>query len=146
MSLPPNEIEISGPPGAKAAAGPPGDRHVILFDGVCDLCHSGVAWIRARDRAGAFEFLPFQSPEVARRWPGLDPAALARAMHVIAPDGRVRAGVDAGPWIFARLPGWGWLGALLAWPLVRALARPAYAVIARRRRGLPRLTVHRPFD
>ena len=146
MSLPPNEIGPRKPSAADPAVGAGPERHVILFDGVCDLCHSGAAWVRARDRAGAFEFLPFQSPEVARRWPGLDPAVLARSMHVIAPDGRIRAGIDAAPWIFSRLPGWGWLGALLAWPLVRAVARPVYAFVARHRRSLPRLTVHGRFD
>lgn len=146
MSLPPNEI--AGPPPAPAGAGGgvAGGRHVILFDGVCDLCNSGVAWIRARDKAGAFEFVPFQAPEVPRRWPAIDPAALARSMHVVAPDGRVRAGVDAAPWIFSRLPGWGWLGALLALPGVRALARPVYSFIAARRRSIPRLTNCRRED
>ena len=140
MSLPPNKIgDIpAARPGVKA--GVSGDRHVILFDGVCDLCNSGVAWIRARDRGGAFEFLPLQSPEVPRRWPALDPAALAGSMHVVAPDGRVRAGIDAAPWIFARLPGWRWLAALLAVPLVRGVAKPVYSFVAARRRSIPSLT------
>ena len=140
MSLPPKEM--ADPLPARAAPGGvgAGGRHVILFDGVCDLCNSGVAWIRARDRGGAFEYVPLQSPEVPRRWPALDPAALARSMHVVAPDGRVRAGVDAAPWIFSRLPGWEWLGAVLALPIVRAVARPVYSFIAARRRSMPCLT------
>jgi predicted DCC family thiol-disulfide oxidoreductase YuxK len=140
MSLPPNEIGDSPAIGPGPGPGAAGARHVILFDGVCDLCNSGVAWIRARDRDGAFEFLPLQAPEVPRRWPALDPAALARSMHVVAPDGRVRAGIDAAPWIFSRLAGWGWLAALLSLPLVRAVARPLYSFVAARRRSIPRLT------
>lgn len=146
MSLRPNELPTTTGIAPRVPEGAPGARPVILFDGVCDLCHSSVAWIRARDRARAFEFLPFQSPEVGRRWPALDPAALARSMHVVAPDGRVRAGIDAAPWIFARLPGWGWLGALLALPLVRAFARPLYGFVAARRRSIPRLTSCRRGD
>ena len=53
---------------------PPGERAVILFDGVCGLCNTGADWIRARDRRGRFEFLPYQSEEARRRFPGLDPA------------------------------------------------------------------------
>ena len=111
----------------------PGGRAVILFDGVCGLCNTGTDWVRARDRDGRFEFLPYQSEEVRRRFPGLDPDRLAEAMHVVLPDGTVRAGVDAAPWIFGELPGWRWLARLLRIPGVRLLARPAYAWLARHR-------------
>jgi predicted DCC family thiol-disulfide oxidoreductase YuxK len=107
---------------------------VILFDGVCELCNTGVAWIRARDRAGRCEFLPYQSEEARGRYPGLDPAELARAMHVIAPDGTVYVGVDAAPVVFGALPGWAWVARALALPGIRALARPAYRWLAARRR------------
>ena len=122
----------SGPSGTPES--PSAGRHVILFDGVCDLCNTGVAWIRERDRDGRFEFLPYQSEEARRRFPALDPGRLAREMHVVAPDGGVRAGVDAAPGVFAGLPGWSWLARVLAWPGVRALARPVYRWIANRRR------------
>lgn len=146
MSLPHNTIAGSGPAGEK----PPGDaeagRMVILFDGVCDVCNSGVAWVRARDTAGAFAFVPFQSPEVARRWPGLDPRALERALHVVAPDGSIRAGADALPLILSRLPGAGarWAARILGWPGVLAVARPVYAMVARLRprRSISCLTNH----
>jgi predicted DCC family thiol-disulfide oxidoreductase YuxK len=108
-------------------------RAVILFDGVCGLCNTGTDWIRARDRDGRFEFLPYQSEEARRRFPDLDPARLAQAMHVVLPDGTVRVGVDAAPWIFGALPGWGWLVRLLALPGVRRAARPVYAWLARTR-------------
>ena len=116
-------------------AGPAGEgRSVILFDGVCELCNTGVGWIRERDRAGRFEFLPYQSDEARRRYPDLDPERLAEAMHVVAPNGEVRAGVDAAPWVFGALPGWRWLARSLALPGARAVARPVYAWVARRRR------------
>jgi len=111
----------------------PGGRAVILFDGVCGLCNTGADWIRARDRRGRFEFLPYQSEEAQSRFPDLDPARLAEAMHVVFPDGTVRAGVDAAPWIFGELSGWSWLARLLELPGVRQAARPAYAWLARRR-------------
>jgi predicted DCC family thiol-disulfide oxidoreductase YuxK len=123
----------TGPP-APGVPHPGAGRHVILFDGVCDLCNTGAAWIRARDRDGRFEFLPYQSEEARRRYPALDPILLAETMHVVAPDGEVRAGVDAAPWVFGGLPGWSWLARVLGWPGVRALARPVYREIARRRR------------
>jgi predicted DCC family thiol-disulfide oxidoreductase YuxK len=107
---------------------------VILFDGLCDLCHTGVAWLRARDRMGRFEFLPYQSEEARRRFPALDPATVARAIHVVTPDGRLLVGADSAPWLFSQLPRWRWLAWILALPGVRHLARPTYAWIAARRR------------
>ncbi len=122
------------PPAGRDSEGPgtPG-RTVVLFDGVCDLCDTGMAWLRRRDRAGRLEFLPYQAPAVAARYPALDPARLAEAVHVITPDGRVHAGADAAAPIFAALPGWGALARVLALPGVRLAARPVYAWIAARR-------------
>ena len=117
-------------------------RTVVLFDGVCDLCDTGMAWLRRRDRAGRLEILPYQTPEVAARYAGLDPARLAEAVHVITPDGRVHVGADAAAPIFAALPGWGALARILALPGVRLAARPVYAWIAARRHIF--LTRHRP--
>ena len=110
------------------------ERRVILFDGVCALCNTGVEWIRARDRDGRFEFVPYQS--AGERFPDLDPGALAEALHVVLPDGRVFAGAEAAPWIFGALPGWTWVARVLGLPGIRLLARPAYAWLARRRRLL----------
>jgi hypothetical protein len=80
---------------------------------------------------------------VARRWPALDPAALERALHIVAVDGAVRAGADALPWILERLPGWRGAARWLAMPPVLAIARPLYAFVARRRRAIACLTIHR---
>jgi predicted DCC family thiol-disulfide oxidoreductase YuxK len=133
------------PPNAPSGHAPGravGPRTVILFDGVCDLCDTGMAWLRRHDRNGRFEFLPFQSPEVAARWPTLDPARLAAAVHVITPDGRVHIGADAAAPIFACLPGWGLAARALALPFARTIGRPLYAWIAARRHIF--LTMHRP--
>ena len=150
MSLPHNGIRATGPTDTSVRDPAEAGRIVILFDGVCDVCNSGVSWIQMRDRAGAFAFIPFQSPEVARRWPGLDPAALARAMHVVAPDGSVRAGADALPVILARLPGRGprLAARLLALPGALVIARPLYGLLARLRprRATACLTNHGQGD
>jgi len=109
----------------------------ILFDGECALCDAGAQWVRRRDRLRRFEFLPYQSPDAARRFPGLDPRALAAEMHVVTSDGRVLRGVDAAARVFRGLPGWAWLGRLLGSRALGWAARPAYAWVAQRRRELP---------
>jgi len=122
---------MDAPRGAPAPA-----RDVILFDGVCDLCNTGAAWVRARDRRGRFELLPYQAAETALRFPGLEPSGLAAEMHVVTAEGRVLRGVDAGARVLRGLAGWGWFGRLLGWPAASWAARPAYRWLARRRRGL----------
>ena len=126
------EGELEG--SIRGREGLPGERPVILFDGVCALCNTGVDWIRSRDREGRFEFLPYQ--EAGERFPRLSAERLAQALHVVLPDGRVFAGVDAAPWIFGALPGWSWVARGLGLPGIRALAPRAYAFLARRRRLL----------
>lgn len=37
--------------------------HIILYDGVCNLCNGFVRFIRKRDRDSVFEFIPLQSDE-----------------------------------------------------------------------------------
>jgi len=41
------------------------NRHVIIFDGVCNLCHGTVNFIIKRDPKGLFAFTPMQS-EIAQ--------------------------------------------------------------------------------
>jgi len=41
-------------------------RAILLFDGVCNLCHGAVRFIAERDDAGRFAFAPLQS-ELGRR-------------------------------------------------------------------------------
>ncbi|MGB3210357.1 MAG: DCC1-like thiol-disulfide oxidoreductase family protein [Desulforhopalus sp.] len=37
------------------------NRHIIIFDGVCNFCNSGVLFIIKRDPQGVFAFTPMQS-------------------------------------------------------------------------------------
>jgi len=39
----------------------PHDRTVVLFDGVCNLCHAGVRFVIARDPGARVVFAPLQS-------------------------------------------------------------------------------------
>lgn len=39
--------------------------HIVLYDGVCGLCHRSVAWLLRRDRRGVFYFAPLQGPTAA---------------------------------------------------------------------------------
>ena len=49
---------------------------VVLYDGVCGLCHRAVAWLLKRDRERRFHFAPLQGETAAR----------LRALHPDIPD------------------------------------------------------------
>ena len=38
------------------------DSHIVVFDGMCNLCSAVVDFIAARDPRNAFTFVPMQSP------------------------------------------------------------------------------------
>jgi predicted DCC family thiol-disulfide oxidoreductase YuxK len=112
----------------------------LIYDGECGLCRQAVERLTRWDREHVLRFVPFQDgPGVARF--EIAPPALAAAMHLVLPDGRVYAGADAVPELLRLLPGKRWLAPLFAIPGVLPVVRRGYAWIAARRhclvRGLP---------
>jgi len=111
------------------------DRPALFYDGECGFCRDAVAVLSRWDREGRIELIPFQDAGRVAKF-GLPLPALAAAMHLVLPDGRVVAGADAVPELGRLLPGKRWLTWLFAVPGVRPIARRAYAWIAARRRCL----------
>ena len=109
------------------------DTHpVLLFDGVCNLCHGVVRFVLDHDREARFRFAPLQS-EVGRalltRF-ALDPNALDTFVLVDATGAHTRS--DAALRVARALgPPWSWVFALNAIP--RPLRDAAYDFIARHR-------------
>lgn len=116
------------------------DRATLIYDGECGLCRQCVDLVTAWDREHRLSVVPFQDEAAVARF-GLALPALAAAMHLVLPDGRVYAGADAAPEILRRLPGKRWLAGVFRVPGVLPLARRIYARIAARRhcvvRGAP---------
>jgi predicted DCC family thiol-disulfide oxidoreductase YuxK len=109
----------------------------VIYDGECGLCREAVALLRRWDREHVLRFVPFQDGAVVARF-GIALPALAAAMHLVLPDGRVYAGADAAPELLRLLPSKRWLAPLFRVPGVLPLARRVYARIAARRRCLVR--------
>lgn len=112
----------------------------LIFDGECGMCRRAVERLRRWDREHRLRYVPFQDEEAIRHL-DLSLPALAAAMHLVLPDGRVFAGADAVPELGRLLPGKRWWALGFAVPGVRPVARRVYARIARNRRcavrGLP---------
>jgi predicted DCC family thiol-disulfide oxidoreductase YuxK len=121
----------------------PGDRPrrpprpTLIYDGECGLCRTWVDRVRRWDREQRISVIPFQDEGRVAAF-GIPLPALAAAMHLVLPDGRVFAGADAAPEILRLLPGKQWLAGAFRIPGVRPVARRLYAWIARRRRCLVR--------
>jgi predicted DCC family thiol-disulfide oxidoreductase YuxK len=62
------------------------DRPCILYDGQCPFCRRQIERIRRRDRLGQFEYLPFEAPEVKRRYGHLDLGDLEAGLRLIIPE------------------------------------------------------------
>lgn len=111
---------------------------VVVYDGACPFCRRQVAWISARDRHGAFEFVPRQAPGLLERFPILSVGDFDTGMRLVLPDGQVRVGADAVYAIARRLRGWRWLALLYRVPGLHGLSRRLYAWVARNRQRLAR--------
>jgi predicted DCC family thiol-disulfide oxidoreductase YuxK len=109
----------------------------VIYDGECGLCRQSVDLLRRWDRERVLRFVPFQDAAAVARFRIALPA-LAAAMHLVLPDGRVFAGADAAPELLRLVPGKRWLAAAFRMPGVLPLARRAYAWFAARRRCLVR--------
>src|SRR5437899_6680546 len=112
----------------------------LIYDGECGVCQQAVALLRRWDREQRLVYVPFQDEARVARF-GIALPALAAAMHLILPDGRIFAGADAVPELGRLLPGKRWWAWGFAVPGVRQAARRVYRRIAERRhcavRGLP---------
>jgi len=105
---------------------------LLLFDGVCNLCHGAVQFVIARDPHARFRFASLQSEvgrELVRRHGLPDDVT---TMILVEPDGRVSLRSTAALRVAVKLGGlWPLLGALLVVP--RFLRDPVYELVARHR-------------
>lgn len=109
-------------------------KTIVLFDGVCNLCHSTVQFIIRHDKAGRFQFASQQS-EVAQRILqryGLPTEAALADSVVVIEGGKVWLESDAALQILYRLGGvWRVLAVLRFLP--RPLRDWAYRLVAKNR-------------
>jgi predicted DCC family thiol-disulfide oxidoreductase YuxK len=94
--------------------------------------------IRALDSQGVLEYVPRDTAGLVERFPQLAAGDFNTGMRLITPDGTVYVGADSLYQVARRLRGWRRLAWLYRVPLLHALARAAYAWIARNRHRLHR--------
>jgi predicted DCC family thiol-disulfide oxidoreductase YuxK len=108
------------------------DGPIVLFDGVCNLCHAAVRFILAREREARFRFASLES-ETGRdlTTEGIREGTSADSM-ILVEDGSTYARSEAAIRIAARLSlPWRALGVLRVVP--RPVRDGAYDLVARNR-------------
>lgn len=106
---------------------------MVVFDGECGLCRRWVSRLRAWDRDGVLEMVPFQDESVPDRFPWIPTDAYSSAVHVVAPDGRTWAGAGAVEYLTGILPWGGSVAWMFRLPGSRAVADRVYRWVAARR-------------
>jgi predicted DCC family thiol-disulfide oxidoreductase YuxK len=112
-------------------------RHLVLYDGVCGLCHGVVQFVLPRDRAHAFDFASLQSA-TGRSWLSRFGRSADRldTLVVITDYGGASPGVliKAHAAIFvARALGFPWRALTIVRLLPTAVSNAVYDAVARRR-------------
>ncbi|KUG07003.1 thiol-disulfide oxidoreductase DCC family protein [Solirubrum puertoriconensis] len=106
---------------------------IILFDGVCNLCHGLVQFIIARDPVGRFQFASLQSEVGQRLMPGgINPDPDNPDSVVLIENGRAYTHSTAILRILQHLGG-GWRLLSVGMVLPRFLRDAAYRFVARNR-------------
>ena len=74
--------------------GQPPEKPLLIFDGDCNFCR---IWVnRWRHTTGDYvDYLPFQDPAIAIRFPELPREGFETAVHLVEPDGSVFSGAEA---------------------------------------------------
>jgi predicted DCC family thiol-disulfide oxidoreductase YuxK len=70
----------------------------VFYDGRCGMCCSFHEWIARQPRAFGIEFVPYQSPEAERVFPGIGTLDPAREMIVRTSEGAIYRGAEAWVW------------------------------------------------
>lgn len=83
----------------------PPDKPLMVFDGDCRFC---VLWIRRWQQISGegVDYLPFQDPTVAVRFPEVPRQQFATAVQLLEPDGQVYSAARAAFGALAKNPGW----------------------------------------
>lgn len=96
----------------------------VFFDEECAMCQRCRQWLERQPAFVELDFLPLQSPEVPRRFPGIDQWNLRKELVVVSDQGDLYQGSSA--WIMCLYA----LRDYREW--AQRLAHPALLPVARR--------------
>jgi len=111
----------------------PAGRFVVLFDGQCEVCQAGVAWIRQLDRDQLVDCVALESADLSSLHAELRVEECLRELHVVTPLGDVVRGWAAVVALTRLFPATRLLADADEWSPVHALGTRAYEWVAANR-------------
>jgi len=115
------------------------NRHIVIFDGVCNFCNGAVNFIIKRDSTGRFVFTPMQSPTGQKLIEKYGAAMVGVDTFLLVKEGQCFERTDAALEITKDLSGlWHWFRVLKILPqpfldhFYRLFARNRYRLFGRR--------------
>lgn len=107
------------------------DCDVVIFDGQCVFCKTGVRQLRRFDGGGKrLSYISLHDPRVKEFFPDLTHEQLMNEMFIVQPDGTSHGGADAVRYLSRRLPALWWSMPILHLPGTANLWRWIYAKVA----------------
>jgi predicted DCC family thiol-disulfide oxidoreductase YuxK len=115
----------------------------VYYDGRCGMCCTFHEWINRQPRAFEIDFIPYQSPEAEKAFPGVSTLDPAREMIVRTDDGVILRGAEAWVWCLHSCANCRDLARNLAQPAMLAVAIKMCRLLAANRHGLSKIFFHR---
>lgn len=112
-------------------------RTTVYYDGACPVCSREIAHYRTRRGAETMEWVDASACGAEALGGDLARDRALERMHVRLADGRLVSGAAAFATLWQGLPGFRWLGRLVALPGIAQLAEGAY-LLFQYARGLGR--------
>ncbi len=110
---------------------PPRRRPLLIYDGDCRFC---IYWARYWQRLTGHRVTYARYQDVAAQYPEIPLAAFQRAIHYIAPDGKIASGAEAAFLTLSHASGKGfWLTLYRHLPGFAPIAERTYALVASHR-------------
>lgn len=111
----------------------------VFYDGRCGMCCSFHEWIARQPRAFVIRFVPYQSEEAERVFPGLGTLDPAREMVVRTSEGGIFRGAEAWVWCLFSCSNHQAAARRLAGPRLLPVAVRACRVLAANRHALSKV-------
>ena len=113
-------------------------KPVIIYDGECNFCLSGIRRIHDRDQADQFLYTPRQTQDLLGLHPQLAEIESKAGMRLIDQSGKVHCGADAVYQIYRRIGKYRYITWIYLVPIIRTLLKGIYLIISKNRSRLGR--------
>jgi glyoxylase-like metal-dependent hydrolase (beta-lactamase superfamily II)/predicted DCC family thiol-disulfide oxidoreductase YuxK len=108
----------------------------VLYDGQCEICQAGVAWLKTLDRLGRTAALPISAEALSKLDSELKLDECLQQLHVVTPEGEILVGWQAVAALARLFPSTWLIGVLGQRFPFRNAGRLLYGLVARNRYSL----------